>query len=70
MCKLAKLFELLLKFSQQLPKVNNRPIDKNSPNLVTLIVASALSSWSSCRGWHQVTAKIAQLKNYFFWRDW
>jgi hypothetical protein len=31
-----KCQQLLQKFSKYLPKVNNRPLGKNSPNLVTL----------------------------------
>jgi hypothetical protein len=33
----AQKFGLLLKFSKNLPKVSNRPIGENSPNLVTLL---------------------------------
>jgi hypothetical protein len=32
-------FGLLLQFSSKLPKVNNRPMGENSPNLATLFVA-------------------------------
>jgi hypothetical protein len=33
-------FVLLLKLPKKLPKEYNRPIGKNSPNLVTLVVAN------------------------------
>jgi hypothetical protein len=39
MKKVAQKFGQLLRFSKKLPNVNNRPIGKNWPNLVTLFGA-------------------------------
>jgi hypothetical protein len=35
--KVAKLFALLLQFSQKLPETNSHPISKNSPNLFAVL---------------------------------
>jgi hypothetical protein len=46
--KVAQLLVLFLPFSQKLPKLNSRPMGKNTPNLVTLALTHV--HWGKCVG--------------------
>jgi hypothetical protein len=50
--KIDQKCELIMLFQKKLPKVNNRPIGENSPNLATLVVVCKvtfiLEHWFLC----------------------